>query len=759
MAIEEMNVENFGSMINNIIAGICFFEYENRELTPIFVNDGFFRMLGYSRMNGMQYLKNVRMSIIPEDLPIFEQGIEDVLKDDGSIEVEFRTVTANGSLRWLQVRGNLYAREGAKYIIVSIIQDITEKKNVEEELHQQAERLHILLEAEGEKIIDYNAKTDVLIIKNSGDYASTGELIINRYMQQFDESEFFVESIGDNMIFGEDIENNTIFSEDLKSYRAIWNGLLRSPRHDTIEVRTKKFDDDYTWYQMNLTSLLGAEGYVTRIVGRLINIHERKLQELNLQLRAQRDAQTNLNEKDAAVKLIRNALREEKAGDDLSALFLVDLDNFHEVSEQLGMAQGGKILTETGIYLNNIVKGSDVIGRLAEDRFILYISKLDNLFDVDKIASDLVENLHFKLTYQGNEIQVQSRVGIAIFPYHGMTYEELYSKANRAIRRVRTRGRSGYRIYDAAVTMAYHALRKNENIAYDPEKGMELGWKTEDMVMNIFFEGNMLESALQSAIELITVHYKFHRGFICGNERGSLPLSKQVQFSVHGYEMKEESKEHYELRRVVYEVLYDSFKNCSIIHEYDMVVDELRYYLQSEGIKSLLYYPITSKGAFLGAIIFENHEDVQLEFENNIMEELRSLFRIIEAHVLQIGLMDRLHDFATRIEMLDNLDSYAYIVNTNTYEIGFVNKKVLMQTPDVKIGDICYQAIQHRDSPCEDCIFKQMNRQDPHARCTEEVFNYSLRCWCRCSASWLECKGENTLGLLNAIDISEYFIG
>ena len=210
---------------------------------------------------------------------------------------------------------------------------------------------------------------------------------------------------------------------------------------------------------------------------------------------------------------------------------------------------------------------------------------------------------------------------------------------------------------------------------------------------------------------------------------------------------------------VVYEVLYDSFKNCSVIHEYDMLVEELRYYLQSEGIKSMLYYPITSNGAFLGAIILENHEDVQLEFENNVMEELRSLFRILEAHILQIGLMDRLHDFATQIAMLDNLDSYAYIVNANTYEIGFVNKKVLMKTPDVKIGDICYKAIQHRDAPCEDCIFKKMNKQDPHARCTEEVFNYSLRCWCRYSASWLESKEENSLGLLNAIDISEYFIG
>ena len=85
MAIEEMNVENFNSMINNVIAGICFFEYENKNLTPIFVNDGFFRMLGYSRAAGTGYLKNIRMSIIPEDLPIFEQAIEDVLKDDGSV--------------------------------------------------------------------------------------------------------------------------------------------------------------------------------------------------------------------------------------------------------------------------------------------------------------------------------------------------------------------------------------------------------------------------------------------------------------------------------------------------------------------------------------------------------------------------------------------------------------------------------------------------------------------------------------------------
>ena len=93
MAIE-LTMENFNSMIDNVITGICFFNYEDGELTPIFINEGFFRMLGYSRVQGMKFLEKVELSIIPEDIPIYRQGIRDVLKDDGVVDVEFRTLAA-----------------------------------------------------------------------------------------------------------------------------------------------------------------------------------------------------------------------------------------------------------------------------------------------------------------------------------------------------------------------------------------------------------------------------------------------------------------------------------------------------------------------------------------------------------------------------------------------------------------------------------------------------------------------------------------
>ncbi len=732
MAID-LSIENFGSMIDNIIAGICFFEYEDGEMRPIFVNEGFFRMLGYSRVQGMKFLDKVELSIIPDDLPTYRQAIRDVLKDDGVVDTEFRTVTGSGNLRWLHARGNLYAREGRKYTIVTVIEDVTERKNVEEELRRQAERLHILSEAEGEKIIDYNAKTDVMIIRTNDEYGMAQDEIHSRYMQRFNAG--------------------MIYKEDVAYYKAVLESLLKSPKHDTIEFRIKRFDEDYTWYQANLTSLLGAEGYVTRIVGRMININDRKLKEMELLLRAEKDALTGIYNQGATEQLIHNAIQDGNENS-LSALMIIDLDNFKEANDLLGHANGDELLEKTADILKEMFKGGDVIGRIGGDEFLVYMRNMETISDADEMAGNIVKSVRYDLDFEGQPIRVTCSVGVAVYPYHGKTYEELFEKADRAVYTVKANGKDGYRVYHAASTTVYHANRK---VGYDMTKTIDYDRHIEDQVMQILFEDKVLESALRSSLELMTAKYQFHRGYICGND--SLPISRTIQFTVKKYATGKEAEEHYELKRMVNEILYSFFPGAAMIHDYDLTAEEMREYFRAEGIKSMLYYPLTSQGEFQGAIVFENHEDVQMELSKSEMEEVRSLFRLMEAHILQIGLMDRLQNFVAQVAVFDNLDSFVYVVNSDNHEISFINKKVLVDSPDVKIGDICYKALQNRDTPCENCILRNLDKSDPHCRCTEEMFNYSLRSWTRSSASWLECREENGLALINSFDISEYFMG
>ena len=732
MAID-LSIENFGSMIDNIIAGICFFEYEDGEMKPIFVNEGFFRMLGYSRVEGMKYLERVELSIIPDDLPTYRQAIRDVLKDDGVVDTEFRTVTGSGNLRWLHVRGNLYAREGRKYTIVSVIEDITERKSVEEELQRQAERLHILSQAEGEKIIDYNAKTDVMIIRTNDEYGMAQDEIHSRYMQRFNAA--------------------MIYKEDVAYYKAVLESLLKSPKHDTIEFRIKRFDEDYTWYQANLTSLLGAEGYVTRIVGRMINIDDRKKKEMELLLRAEKDALTGIYNQGATEQLIHNAI-EDGNENSLSAMMIIDLDNFKEANDLLGHANGDQLLEKTAGILKEMFKGGDVIGRIGGDEFLVYMRNLESISDADEMAGNIVKQVRYDLDFEGQPIHVTCSVGVAVYPYRGKNYEELFEKADRAVYTVKANGKDGYRVYHAASTTVYHANRK---VGYDMTKTIDYDRHIEDQVMQILFEDKMLESALRSSLELMTAKYQFHRGYICGND--SLPISRTIQFTVKKYATGKEAEEHYELKRMVNEILYSFFPGVAMIHDYDLTAEEMREYFRAEGIKSMLYYPLTSQGEFQGAIVFENHEDVQMELSKSEMEEVRSLFRLMEAHILQIGLMDRLQNFVAQVAIFDNMDSFVYVINPDNYEISFINKKVLSDSPNVKIGDICYKALQNRDTPCENCILRNLDKKDPHCRCTEEMFNYSLRSWTRSSASWLECREENGLALINSFDISEYFMG
>ena len=58
---------------------------------------------------------------------------------------------------------------------------------------------------------------------------------------------------------------------------------------------------------------------------------------------------------------------------------------------------------------------------------------METISDADEMAGNIVKSVRYDLDFEGQPIRVTCSVGVAVYPYHGKTYEELFEKADRAV--------------------------------------------------------------------------------------------------------------------------------------------------------------------------------------------------------------------------------------------------------------------------------------------------------------------------------------
>lgn len=432
------------SVVDNIIGGILVFEIEDDKINPLYINEGFYRMLGYTKKEMNIIMRNLKANIITEDIPIVEQGIQDILDDNGSVEIEFRTVTMDGGIRWIQLRANLYARSGNKATIVAIILDATERKNVEEELMIQSERYNLLYEYENEHIFDYNAKTDVLTVKMSSKSNISKDIILKDYFSKLKNGVFDV-----------------IHADDFSWFMEVQKEALKYVRHDRTDIRMKPFKEmeSFEWFRISFTSIMGPEGYITRIVGRITNINETKLKEIELKTKAEKDSLTGIYNKGATRQLIEQAIKTHARDGSICALFVVDLDNFKEVNDKLGHAYGDEVLKDAAWKLSDNFKGADVVGRIGGDEFLVFMRDIIRADNAKTMAGRIVKALRGQYVNGDKCVAISSSIGIALYPMQADSYTELFEKADNALYAAKAKGKDTFEIYDPDIKVSYHSNR------------------------------------------------------------------------------------------------------------------------------------------------------------------------------------------------------------------------------------------------------------------------------------------------------------
>lgn len=176
------------------------------------------------------------------------------------------------------------------------------------------------------------------------------------------------------------------------------------------------------------------------------NIHNEKMQEINLRTQARLDPLTQAYNRGVSVSRINEVLYEYP--NQTHAFMLVDLDNFKLINDSLGHVIGDVVLVDVVKILKNHVRERDIVCRLGGDEFGVFLVDIPEEAIARNVTS-LIKKLNIKYEKDGKSKLISVSVGIAVAPEHGTTFESLYEKADIAMYEVKNKGKNNYKIYDS----------------------------------------------------------------------------------------------------------------------------------------------------------------------------------------------------------------------------------------------------------------------------------------------------------------------
>lgn len=126
------------SLLVSVNAVLWAIDWETRRV--LYVSPAYERLFGRSAGLLLADHREWRNSVHPEDLDYAEHSLARVLEQGAVEDREYRIITADGQIRWLSDKCyiNQQVVPGEALIVVGIAEDITEKKQLELELHRLA---------------------------------------------------------------------------------------------------------------------------------------------------------------------------------------------------------------------------------------------------------------------------------------------------------------------------------------------------------------------------------------------------------------------------------------------------------------------------------------------------------------------------------------------------------------------------------------------------------------------------------------------
>ena len=163
--------------------------------------------------------------------------------------------------------------------------------------------------------------------------------------------------------------------------------------------------------------------------------------------KANYDPLTGLPNRVIARDRLHQGLLQAKRGNGQLAVMYLDLDKFKWVNDNLGHAAGDELLQQVAARCRECIRDSDTFARLGGDEFLCVLPAVDSQQVAEELAQRFVDTLNQPFVLRDGEARIGTSVGIAMFPAHGSTADQLIEFADAALYFAKHAGRNVYRVF------------------------------------------------------------------------------------------------------------------------------------------------------------------------------------------------------------------------------------------------------------------------------------------------------------------------
>ncbi len=426
------------------------------------INPELCNILGYQRDELLS--RNLQSITYPDDAETYANHVKELQRGEKeSFAMDARYFHKNKQIIWTALHSAPVKNEKGKTDhIISLIQNITLRKNTENELRLAARVFSNALDG----IIIADNKTRIIKVNNAFEkmHGFSSDEIIGKYVK-------FLRS----------------HKHDNNFYRVMWREIYEKGCWQG-EVWSRHKDGHGVPVWISISALRNPGDQPDHYIAVMHDISEQKHYHEKINYLAHYDALTKLPNRILFRERLQHAIANAKRKRTKLALLFIDLDNFKHINDSRGHHVGDELLCNVASRLNATLRLNDTVSRLSGDEFTVLI---EDEVDEDKlsiVAEKILTAIAKPYDLSGGSAYISASIGLTLFPDDGDCADTLLKHADLAMYRSKESGRNHFHFFTQEMSkrvserMLLHtdlrqALRENElQLHYQPI--IDIGSKT-----------------------------------------------------------------------------------------------------------------------------------------------------------------------------------------------------------------------------------------------------------------------------------------